>query len=80
MFWSPEYGGRTSLAYNKPMITYLAREKNFSEDHSLAIRFIDEGLVSNRLKKFPIKETKIKSEYCGRCNAYHITREATTKV
>lgn len=60
------------------MITYYGRDKNFSDDHSLAIRFSDEGIAVSKLRKFPIKETKIKAEYCGRCNSYHIIRESST--
>lgn len=61
------------------MITYYSREKSFSDDHSLAIRFADEGFAISKLRKFPIKETKIKTEYCSRCNAHHITRESLLK-
>lgn len=60
------------------MITYWGRDKSFADDHGLAIRFSDEGLAIDKLRKFPIKESKIKSEYCGRCNAWHIVREGTT--
>lgn len=57
------------------MSIFWVTGRKFEEDHSRAIRYVDQKLMDKYIlsSNFP-KDGKVRTEYCDKCISWHIVR------
>lgn len=58
------------------MTNYWVLGNLFKDDHDRAIRFNEPKSANKKIKNdIPKEPTRVRPEFCDKCNCYHIVRE-----